>query len=499
MKRLSGLDASFLYLQTDSCHLHVTGLVVVDPSDTAGGLDRDELAETLATRLARVPVLQRRLAFTPGGLDHPYWIEAGDYDPRDHIRTTTLSGPDPDGNLQSLAAGVASIPLSLDKPLWELWVIDGLERGRLAFLLKAHHAVMDGSAGVALMTAMFDLTPDGSRDAGEARHEPPPAEVAPGPVEMLTRAALRTPQRLLQTVATAAKTARALPEALVSGLGSADSDRGPTIPGRAPSTPLNRAITPERSVALTTLPLDVVRRARGDGTATINDVVLSACAGSLREYLGNRGGIPDGPLVASVPVAKRDSCAATDGGNDLSVNFVGLPVDIADRSERLATVARDSAAAKSMQQAAGSELLGEWAEIAPPGLLSLAARAFSNLRLADLTPPVHNGVVSNVRGPDFELYSAGARVEAVYPLGPVMDGAALNITVFSYAGRLHIGVVGCRRALPDPERIADGIVAEIEALAELRAQPAATKVRRARALPARRPALPQVQRAARAG
>jgi WS/DGAT/MGAT family acyltransferase len=247
-------------------------------------------------------------------------------------------------------------------------------------------------------------------------------------------------------------------------LTDARPNAAPTLPFQAPRTTFNRAISPDRAVAFGRVPLADVKRVKDELGMTVNDVVLAACTMALRQYLAAHGEVPDRPLVACVPVAGKSGYDVT---NDVSAMFVGLPVQIDDPLTQLRNVAEDCVRAKRLHRALGPSLIQEWAQLLPPGLSREGSRLFWRLRLAELIRPVHNLVVSNVPGPQVPLYAAGARVVEVYPLGPVLDGAGCNVTVLSYDGAVHFGIITCRRAVPDPTPIARSFEQAVAGLVEV--------------------------------
>jgi diacylglycerol O-acyltransferase len=424
MQRLTGLDASFLYLETPSSHMHVAGLMILDPSEVEGGVDLDRVKEVYGQRLHLAPPFRRRLAEVPLGLHHPLWIEDPDFDLDFHIRSTALPSPGTREQLSTLVGRLSAIPLDRTRPLWEVWVIEGLEDGHVAVLSKVHHAAIDGASGNEMTVALLDLTPE------IAQHEPPEEwqpDRVPSDPELLGYAAtslIRQPVRV----------ARALGKTAAGALAVRRRNRQvpnldpPPSPFSAPRTSFNTAITPRRSFAFTSVSLPEVKAVKNATGATVNDVVLALCAGALRSYLDSQDERPDGPLVAMVPVSVR-----------------------ADE-------------VKEQQKALGADTLGDWAEFAAPAIAGLAARLYTRTKMADRHRPLFNVTISNIPGPPFPLYSIGARMVANYPVGPIMDGGGLNMTVMSYLDQLDFGLQACPDVLPDIWSLADALPAALDEL-----------------------------------
>jgi diacylglycerol O-acyltransferase len=464
VERMSGIDAAFLYFETPNMHMHVVGVIVFDPSTVPGGYSFETVKEMVRSRLHLAKPLRRRLLPTPLNLHHPVWVEDHDFDLDYHVRRIGCPAPGSERELAEIVGDIASRPLDRARPLWEMWIVEGLEHGHVAAVVKMHHCTIDGVSGANLMVHFFDLAPEGS--------ERPPApdawtpERRPSDVELLARALLARTRRPLEW-------ARVVPATLGSAARLVRARRGRAGPGmptplRAPRTSFNATITPHRRVAFAQLPLEEVKAVKRAVGTTVNDVVIAICSGALRRYLSGRGEAPDRSLIAAVPVSVR---AEGEAGvaNRVSVMFSTLATDIDEPLERLRHIAEANRGAKEEHRAIGADMLTRWSELAAPTTFSLAARFYAWLRLAERHPVVHNLVISNVPGPSFPLYFAGAKLVALYPLGPIFDGAGLNITVLSYMDQMFFGLIGCREVV-DVWAIAAQIP---EAFAELRKAAAA--------------------------
>jgi len=462
MHPMAGQDATFLYLETPTTHMHVVGVLVLEPGDGKGPFGVATITKALDERLHLIPPLRRRIVTPPGAFEHPVWIEDPDFDLTDHVRPAPLTGPVTWSELEQYVGEVSSHPLRRDRPLWEMWVVEGGGGGRVALVTKLHHAMMDGGAGGDLMASLFDLEPDAA--------PPPPPDVpwvpdtVPGAAGLAVRSVGSLSNRLV----------REAPGALIHSTGhlagaaktwAANRSSSTATRITAPRTAVNGPLTARRSVSLTAVDLDHVRQIRRAFGTTINDVVLAATATALRGYLAARGALPDEPLVAAAPVNVRLE-APTDGelGNRVSNMMVGLPLQPDDPVERLTAVHETALASKELQAAFGPDTLQEITGFAPPPVMMAMARTYSRLHLGRLHRPVFNLIVSNVPGPPIDLYCAGARVTGIFPMGPLMEGSGVNVTVLSEAHHLNVGIMACPDVVPDVDELGGRFV---EAVAEL--------------------------------
>lgn len=462
MERLSGLDASFLYFETPTMHMHVCATIVFDPTSVPGGYSFDHVKETIGHRLHLAPPLRRRLASVPFNLHHPVWVEDADFDLDYHVRRIGCPAPGGEEQLAEIVADIAGRPLHRDRPLWELWVVEGLENGHVAAVAKMHHCTVDGVSGANLLVHFFDLEPDPAPKPLPDQEWKP--DRRPSDLELMAGALWSRARRSLEYVPLIAKSARS-----VAGLVMArrrSEGPGMAAPLTAPRTSFNLAITPHRKVAYTRVPLEDVKAVKKAFGTTVNDVVLAVAGGALRRYLEGRGELPDKSLLATVPVSVRaEEEKAVVGTNRVSAMFSTLATDVADPVARLTAIHEANKNAKKEHHAIGADMLTNWAHFAAPTTFSLAARLYSSMKLASRHPVIHNLVISNVPGPRRALYIAGARMVALYPLGPVFDGAGLNVTVVSYTDQVYWGLIACRETMPQLWDLAAAIP---EALAELR-------------------------------
>ncbi len=458
MERLTGLDAAFLYLENPTNHMHVAMTMVVDPSTVPGGYSFENLKEFIRGRIHLVPPFRRRLVEVPLNLAHPVWIEDPDFDIDFHIRRIGCPAPGGRRELGEMAGQIASTPLDRSRPLWELWVIEGLKQDRVGVVTKVHHSAIDGSSGAELMVHLFDLEP--------SPPEPPPAldlepDHIPNDLELLGHAVA---SRVRKTIALP----RLLGETVSAITRVVEGRRDPArpvgaAPLGAPHTSWCGPLSPLRSVGFARVPLADVRALKDAFDCTVNDIVLGLCAGTLRSYMLDRDELPDEPLVAACPVSVRhDGDEAL--GNKVSAMFTTLDTNLADPAERIRAIQACTVGAKEEHRAVGADMLQNWAEYAAPNTFNLASRLYSSWGLAGSHRPIHNVIISNVPGPPFPLYYAGAEMVAAYPMGPVMEGVGLNITVFSYRGSVDFGFMVDRELVPDVWSMADRVK---HALAEL--------------------------------
>jgi diacylglycerol O-acyltransferase len=454
VERLTGLDAGFLYMETPTLHMHTLKISVVDASDVPGGFTFTRFKEVLQERLHLLPPFRRRIVEVPGRLHHPVWIEDPNFDLALHVRRVGCPAPGGMREFAELVSDIASRQLHRDRPLWEIWTVEGLEGGRVAFVAKIHHSVADGIAAASLLANVaLDLS-GGATDPG---WHPEPI---PGKRELFADAAkdlareLRYLPRLLRT--TLRNMAAVRRRRKGAGL-------SPPLPFDTPTTRFNAGLTAHRLFTMSTVSLDDVKKVKSAFGTSVNDVVLATVAGALRTYLSDRGELPDKPLVAGVPVS---TAADPDrlGGNKVSNMFTALRTDIADPVERLHAISEVTKAAKEFHNVLGSEMLRDWSEITPPRPFAWFMRWYSRRNLASRHRPPINLVVSNVPGPSEPLAIADANIVALYSMGPILEGIGLNVTVWSYVDSMNFGVVSCPEMAPDLWSLTEAISDELATL-----------------------------------
>ena len=455
MERLSGLDASFLYIETTEQPLHVCSILELDTSTIPGGYTFERLRDDLAVRLKAMPEFRAKLADSTLNLDHPVWVEDKDFDLANHLNHIALPSPGGRTELAEICGYLAALPLDRSKPVWEMWVIEGLHDsvagdgdGRLAVLTKVHHAAVDGVTGAALLKQLCSLEPDA----------PPPAPVEgpgdAGPLEIAASGFIRLAARPLQLVNVLPETAATI----VTTLRRARAGLTMAAPFTAPPTPFNAPVTSSRNIAFAQLDLDDVKAVKDRFDVKVNDVVVALCAGVLRRFLREKGALPDRPLVAMVPVSVHGKCDRP-GRNQVSGMFCRLETHVEDPGERLRAIARANSVAKDHISALAPTLLLDWTQLAARAVFGFVTGLMASSPLSH--NPVHNLIISNVPGPQTTLYCLGAEVKALYPLGPIFHGSGLNITVMSLSGKLNIGIISCPRLVPDVWGLAEGFHLEL--------------------------------------
>ena len=455
LQRLSGSDAGFLYLETATQPLESFTLLELDTASMPGGYSYDRLRDELAARIRAVPEFREKLSGRFLNLDHPLWVEDSDFDVNHHVHRIGLRSPGGKTELAEIFGLLAALPLDHRRPLWEMWVIEGLGGSlngeRLAVVLKVHHAVNDGVTYADVHSRLCSNEPDPPPpERVEAATLPHPLRIA---IANLGRFASR-PLRLAVDVLPATITA------VIDTIRRAAAGRAMAAPFTAPRTPLNARLTARRTTAFTQLDLDDVKQVKNHFGVKVNDVVMALVSGVLRQYLLDRNELPRSSLVALVPVEVHDIPGRT-GRNQVSGMFARLQTQIADPAERLRAIAAENIIAKEHSSAIGATLLQDWAQIFGRATMGVAKRVYA--RLTEFRP-MYNVVVSNIPGPPVNRYFLGAEVTAMYAVGPALHGAGLNITVWSVDGKLYVGLMSCSDLLPDLWGIADGFAVSLKEL-----------------------------------
>ncbi|HEX3796730.1 MAG TPA: wax ester/triacylglycerol synthase family O-acyltransferase [Acidimicrobiales bacterium] len=458
-ERLSGLDASFLYMETPTLHMHVAMVAVFDPTTVPDGYSFRQIRQMIVDRIPLVPVFQRRLVEVPLRLGHPVWVDDPEFDIDNHLRRAALPSPGGMRELGDFAADVTSRQLHRDRPLWEMWIVEGLEDGKIALVTKMHHSTVDGVSGAELLGVLFDLEPKPPK--AEQKAERQLDSRIPSKFELVSGALMANMVRPFELPKMMWRTGSAVVG--VRRIRQTASGKA-ALPLTAPRTSINVSVHARRRVAFAAASLADVKKLKNAMDTTVNDVVLAMCAGALRTYLMAGDELPDIPLVSVVPVSVTPDVAELKGSNKVSSMFVQLPCELDDPLERLRAIHEGTKGAKEEHSALGATTLQNWAEHATPNVFAVAARLYTGMNLADRHRPVANLVISNVPGPDFPLYMSGCQMLGMFPLGPVMDGMGLNITIMSYLGVLYWGLAADARAVP---RLWDVAAAIPHALTEL--------------------------------
>ncbi len=456
--RLNPLDVSFLYLEDPTTPMHVGSVALFTVPDT--GFDYDRLVRLIRKRIAFVPRYRQRIRWIPGHIASPVWVDDENFDIAYHVRRSALPKPGTEEQLRELVARIMSRPLDRSRPLWETYLVEGLEGGRFAILTKTHHAMVDGVSAVDIGQVILDVTPEPREtpaDTWRPAAEPSSIELVAGAVGDLIRRPSGAVDLVRTTVTDVRRTAGRLAGAAGGVLAMAR-----TVARTAPASPLNAEIGEQRRYATADTRLDDFKAVRAKHGGTVNDVVLAVVAGGLRTWLMTRGESVGGATMvrAMVPVSVRTEDHKGELGNRVASYLVDLPVGEPSAIMRLHQVSYAMKAHKETGQSVGAEALVGIAGFAPPTLHALGARVGSGL-----SRRMFNLVVTNVPGPQFPLYSSGARMEAAYPVVPLAKGQAVSIGLTSYDGGVYFGLNADRDAMPDVDVLAQCLV---DALAELR-------------------------------
>jgi WS/DGAT/MGAT family acyltransferase len=459
LEQLSGTDAALLALESPETPMQVLGVLVLDPTGSDSTYSFDRLRNVLIERIPHMPPFCRELVEVPLHLDRPYWHPVTEIDVDAHVSRVAAPAPGDWHAMSEVVADVASQLLPRDRPLWHLTVVEGLEDGRVALVARIHHATLYGATGVEFMAQLLDFDAAG-RTLDALPHQDPTSP--PSQQELLARAAVHAAAAPLRIGKVAAGSAGGLlgsaAKAVRGGLSGTKPEFG------APSTMLTGQLTPDRSTAFTRVPLDDLKAVKDRHGGTVNDVVLAAVTGALREYF-----LAHGDDSGTRPLA---NCPMSVGGADIAgtdrITWLGvsLPVDLVEPLDQLRAVSKETEGAKEATEALGAGFIADVADATPALMLAGGGRLYSRFGLSRLHPPLCSLVVSNMMGPPVPLYLAGARIEAVFPLGPLLPGSGLNVTVLSDMGYVDIGLIACPDLVPEAWSIADGIV---EAVARLRA------------------------------
>lgn len=466
MERMTGLDASFLYLETPEQMMVINGLVHLDVTTIEEGYSFERLRSGLARRVKAVPPFRRKVHDSPWNPGHPAWVEDFDFDITHHLRRIELGPAGTEDELLETCGRLASTPLDRAHPLWQVWII---ERGdphapTVSAFCRVHHSVIDGMLGAELLSALA------ATDATTPDQDPALVRTHVGRANTLqliaggARDVLGRPLALLRLL----PETLSVPAAMRRARGRAGHGESMPAPFTAPRTLFNHSLTPHRAVATASLDLASVKLVTARLGGTVNDVLLTVVGGAVMSYLEAHGDAPASAMVAIVPMSTRDDLA-TGGANQVSAMFASLATDVADPVERYERI---SAAAETTKRQAASirpALLDNWARMGPRRLLDMGMRAYEALRLADVHPVIYNLIISNVPGPRHALYFLGARITHMHPFGPLLHGAGLSVTSLSTDGRLDLGVISCEHLVPDPDAVARGITAALDELLELTA------------------------------
>lgn len=456
MRQLDGVDAAFLYTELKNSPMHVGGLAIYDPSVAPAPLSKNDITEHIVNRGQRVPTMSEVLVEVPMNLDHPYWVATRPFRPEDHIHHIDLPSPGTWEQLCQMVAELHAHPLDRSRPLWEFYVIHGLDAvdgyptGCFGLLSKIHHAIIDGAAGAQIGAVIHDLEADAG-EADDASSDSTAVETAPGNARLLMRAqinALRYPGRVL------AGAREVLPRAGKAMLNVARGEL--KTPLKVPRTRFNGVVTPDRVFDAARFKLStLLAQKKPFAGVTLNDVALTICAGALREFLEAQGELPERPLVAAVPVNLRDESEQGVGGNQVTNMAVSLRTDLADPVERLLAISKATKESKAFTEVLGGRTLNTLVGLAPSALTGPVSRLTGAAGLVKVTPPSFNCSITNVPQSRVPLYFRGAPMLSNFGVGPIMNGIGVFHIINSYCDELSIAFCSCEAMIPDPAAYAE--------------------------------------------
>jgi WS/DGAT/MGAT family acyltransferase len=445
LEAISGMDATFLYLENHNSPMHVGSVVIIE-----GSLDFETFKKTVHSRIHQIPKLRKKLVYVPLSVDYPYWVDDPDFDM--DLHTSHIALPKPGGwkELRRVASDIFSEPLNPHRPLWTFTFVEGLDtvsqvpKGSVALISKIHHVAIDGVAGAGILSILCDMMPNTKPIPEPRPYKPKPL---PNEFSLVANSALSFAKNPLKFPRLIKDTLSATIKAGV--LSRANKIDLPTAPFTAPPTQLNGIVSPRKKWNGVILSLERVKTLRKIMGTTLNDVMLAICSGALRRYLDEKGKLPVKPLVAMIPISTRTKEEANTGGNQISNMLVQLATHIADPIERLEEIHENTVRGKTYQSAMGAKTLAKLAEAVPFGVANQAARLYSRYHLSSLHNPVFNVTITNVPGPQFPLYFRDHKIHTIMGMAPVVDGMGLIITIFSYNGTITVSPTSDAKSMPE--------------------------------------------------
>jgi WS/DGAT/MGAT family acyltransferase len=455
VRRLSGADSIFVFSETPTCHQHTLKIAIVDPTGADVPVDAAGLRDQIREAAALLEPLRWRLVRVPFDLGHPWWTETAELDLDYHVQHASVAPPGDDAALAACVSQIASVGLDRDRPLWQVWFIDGLATGDVAYLAKVHHALADGVSSGELLADVFADTPDATTLAVAT----PCNEEVPSRTNLFGRALFEVAGMLIRLPALLIHTARAALRMRAHGR-RAGVRHAPAFSG--PHTVFDAPLTPNRTLAYAAFQLSDLKQIGSAFGATVTEVMTTMASGALRRYLDARGSLPETSLSATIPVSVRSESEHRVWGNRVATLFVSLATDVADPVERLAAVRVGTRAARAELDAVDPRLQHAWSEYWR--IFRLVTLGMPRLVRSFLHKPSYNVIISSVRGPDTPRYRHGARLARIISMGPLVEGIGVNFTGWSYAGEFVIAVMACPESVPDIWSLAAGLRAEFDAL-----------------------------------
>jgi len=458
MRVVPGPDAGFLSAEQPEWPFHVSALLILDPGESER-FSLASLRQQLLNRIHRVP----QFRWVVGDdvlplLTKPVWVDDPHFDIDRHLHRVAVASPGDERELSRLVGDLVSTRLPRTKPLWEMWIIEGLANGRVALLSKVHHSIVDGESGVELVTLLFDLEP-------EPEPGPPAPDWVPEPAPSATAQLTNAAAGLLSWPFKAVDLGWSVVRQAATYASHGGDEVGPVVPFSGPRTPFNGELTQDRGFASASLDLERCQAVKQSAGVKLNDVILTVVSGALRTYLADVDVLPESPLVAQMPVSLRRGDGGDHVGTRVANIFVPIATDEDVPAARLASIHRTTTQAKQVRRELDEHSGAGITDMLPPGLMALASRQWIIGHFDSVMAPFFNVVVSNVVGSPTEIYVVGARVEAFYPMGPLVLGSGLNFTVVSNAGSLDFGLLTCPDLVPDAWDVANRLQPALDELA----------------------------------
>ena len=481
LKSISGMDATFLYIDSPTSPMHVGSVAVIE-----GDLKFDTFKKIIMSRLHMIPKLRKRLLYVPLSIDYPYWVDDPNFDIDLHLQHIALPKPGSWKELRKTASQIFSEPLDQSRPLWSFTFVEGLDnvpqvpKGSVAIISKIHHVAIDGMAGAGMMSLIFDFTSE-----KQPIPEPKPFKPAPLPNElsMVMKSAMTFASNPLKLPKIVSKTLQASVKAGM--LTRVQRSELPTAPFTAPPTPLNGIISSRRKWNSAILDLARIKKLKSIMGTTMNDVILAFCAGALRRYLLEKKKLPLKPLVAMIPISTRTEAETNNTDNQISSMLIQIATNVEDPIERLEAIHENTVRGKTYQKAVGAKTLASMAEAVPFGVANQAARLYTRFHIASMHNPVFNVTITNVPGPQFPLYLNGHKLISVMGMAPIIDGMGLIITILSYNGLVTISPTSDASSMPDIDNFTRYIRESANELEAAILKKGASKKKKAAAKPAK--------------
>ena len=473
MKQLSGLDSSFLYSETNNAPMHISTVSILDPSTAEGGKVRfKEIIKHIKSRVHLADYYRQKVVRVPFDADFPYWVNDENFDPEYHIRHYALPAPGDWRQFCILLARINSRGLDLTRPLWEAYVIEGLDnikglpKGCFALLTKNHHAAIDGTSSAEIGATLCDTTNEALVLKDNTDWKP---QAVPSDYEMLTRAHFNNLMQPMKFMELIQKSIPAFTQAMdMVKKGEIEA------PGNVPRTRFNDAVSQHRIFEGLTFSLAEMKSVRSlVAGVTVNDVIVTVVGGGMRRYLKEKGELPTISMIAQCPINVRDDSDKV-GGNQIASMSVEIGTHIADAIERLQHVQSSTRNGKKYNQAIGAKTMTDFTNATTSNLMSLGSKVATENSLANQIEPKYNCVITNVPGPQIPLYIKGAKILGGWGLGPIMNGNGLFHTVGSYCGEVNLGISACRVMMPDPSFYRECLQASYDELIALVAEKQST-------------------------